>query len=91
MVEKRAKIRNAHGIHCRPSAVIIKRALDYDGDIFVIGEKGRVKLESIMELMSLELFVDSEIKIQVCGDNEEAVCNEMVELFETHFDFPPQG
>ena len=85
MVEMKATIRNAHGIHCRPSAVIIKHALAYDGEITVVGEKGSAKLTSILELMSLELFVDSEIKIQVCGENEEKVCREMVELFETHF------
>jgi len=91
MVEMNAKIRNSHGIHCRPSAVIIKRALAYDGEITVVGEMGSAKLTSILELMSLELFENCEIKIQVCGENEETVCREMVELFETHFDFPPQG
>ncbi len=90
MTEMRATIRNAHGIHCRPSAVIVKRALVYGGDIVIVGKKGETKLSSILELMSLELFVGSEIKIQVSGENEDAVCKEMVELFETKFDFPAQ-
>ncbi len=90
MTEMKATIRNAHGIHCRPSAVIVKRALKYDGDIVVSGKKGETKLSSILELMSLELFEGSEILIEVSGNNEETVCKEMVDLFETHFDFPSQ-
>ncbi len=90
MTEMTAIIRNAHGIHCRPSAVIVKQALKYDEDVVIFGKKGETRLSSILELMSLELFVGSEIKIQVSGENEYAVCKEMVELFETNFDFPPQ-
>jgi phosphotransferase system HPr (HPr) family protein len=90
MVEKTATVQNANGIHCRPSAVIINRASEYPGKIVVIGEKGEIELTSILELMSLELFVGSEVKIQVSGPDEEKVCQEMVELFEHHFDFPPQ-
>lgn len=90
MIDMTAVIRNTHGIHCRPSAVIVKQALTHDVDIEIFGKKGQTKLSSILELMSLELFVGSEIKIQVSGENEYAVCKEMVELFETEFDFPPQ-
>jgi phosphotransferase system HPr (HPr) family protein len=90
MVEMTAQVKNANGIHCRPSAVIIGRAQEYSGKIVVIGEKGQIELTSILELMSLELFEGSVIKIQVSGPDEEQVCKEMVELFECHFDFPPQ-
>jgi len=90
MVEKTATIRNEHGIHCRPSAVIVKWAQDYSGKIEVIGERGRTDLQSIMELMSMELFVGSTVVIRVSGEDEENVCDKLVGLFETHFDFPPK-
>jgi phosphotransferase system HPr (HPr) family protein len=91
MVEMTAEIKNAHGIHCRPSALIIKEALKYSGEITIVGERGSAKLLSIMDLMALELFAGTKIKIQVSGENEETVCREMAELFETHFDFPSQA
>ncbi len=90
MVEKTATIKNAHGIHCRPSAVIVKHVKGYEGSIEVMGEKGTADLTSIMELMMLELFVGSQVKIRVSGPDEEKICDELVELFETHFDFPSQ-
>jgi phosphotransferase system HPr-like phosphotransfer protein len=36
----------------------------------------------------LGLEKGAEVSIQVSGPDEEAFCNKLVELFETHFDFP---
>jgi phosphocarrier protein HPr len=90
VVEMQAKIQNMQGIHCRPSAVIVKYVADYEGDIVVTGIKGATALRSILELMSLELFPGSDISIRVSGPDEEDFCRDLVALFETHFDFPPQ-
>lgn len=90
MVEKTATIKNANGIHCRPSAVIIKEAQDYAGDITVLAESGEADLRSVISLLCLGLSEGAAIKIQVSGPDEEAVCTHLVELFETHFDFPPR-
>ncbi len=88
MIEMKATIQNMQGIHCRPSAVIVKYVADYDGEILVRGKKGKTGLRSILELMALELFPGSELTIQVSGPNEEDFCQDLVALFETHFDFP---
>ena len=89
MVEKVATIQNDHGIHCRPSSVIVKHAAGYNGRIHVVGERGEADLSSVMDLMIMELHKGSQVRIRVTGENEEAKCDELVELFETHFDFPP--
>lgn len=86
----KAVVQNAQGIHCRPSALIVKYASDYAGTITVTGERGVTALRSIMELMTLELYPDAEVTIQVEGPDEDRVCQELVHLFETHFDFPPE-
>jgi phosphocarrier protein HPr len=91
MVEMQATVKNAQGIHCRPSAVIVKYVADYDGEILVTGVKGHTTLRSILELMTLELFPGSDIVVQVSGPNEQTFCKDLVALFETHFDFPPQA
>ncbi len=90
MVEHSATIRNEHGIHCRPSTVIVKYVAGYEGRIEVVGIKGRTSLHSVLELMSLELFPGAEITVRVTGPDEEQMCNDLVALFETHFDFPPR-
>lgn len=91
MIEKKAIIRNAQGIHCRPSAMIIRFVNSYEGEILVRTGRGETRLRSILELMSLELYPGSEVTIQVSGPDEEEFCHDLVALFETHFDFPPIG
>jgi phosphocarrier protein HPr len=90
MVEHTATIKNSHGIHCRPSTVIVKACMGYEGSIEVTGTRGIASCRSVVELMALELFEGSEITIRVDGPDEAARCAELVELFETHFDFPPR-
>ncbi len=89
MIERTATIRNAQGIHCRPSAMIVRFAATYEGEIAVRGVRGTASLRSIMELMSLELFPGTQVTIRVSGPDEQWFCEELVNLFETHFDFPP--
>jgi len=89
MVEKKAIIQNQQGIHCRPSAMIVRFVNSYEGDILVRANRGETSLRSILELMSLELYPGSEVTIQVNGPDEEEFCHDLVALSETHFDFPP--
>ena len=89
MVEKTATIHNGHGIHCRPSAVIIKTAVPYAGQIEVLTDSGRTTLRSLLELVALDLQEGAVVRIRVSGPGEEEFCSRLVGLFETHFDFPP--
>jgi phosphotransferase system HPr (HPr) family protein len=89
MTERPATIRNAYGIHVRPSSVIVKAAKEYAGGIEVTSSKGvTVDIKNILGLISLGLTCGQAVTIRVNGPDEEAVAVKMAELFETHFDFP---
>ena len=90
MFERAAIVRNANGIHCRPSAVIVKEAQDYGGQILVTSDSQSCDLRSVVSLLTLGLQSGSRITIQVDGPEEERMGARLVELFETHFDFPPR-
>ncbi|OGV41524.1 MAG: hypothetical protein A2X46_02480 [Lentisphaerae bacterium GWF2_57_35] len=90
MIERSAIVQNAQGIHCRPSAVIIKEFQHYPGDILVAFNEHSCNLQSVMGLLALGLHKDCKVTIRVSGPDEETSCNRIVELFETEFDFPPR-
>lgn len=90
MVELTATVRNAHGIHCRPSAAIVKAVTGYPGEIEVTAESGRCDPRSIMGLIALGLAEGAAVTIRVDGPEEEATARRLAELFETHYDFPPR-
>jgi len=90
MVETTAVIQNEAGIHCRPSAILVKAGCAYEGKILVQAESGTCNLTSALELIMLGLEQGAAIRIQVSGPNEEEEARKLAELFETHFDFPPR-
>lgn len=89
MQTRQAIIANAQGIHCRPSALIVKEFMDYQGRIRIRNDKGECDVSSVMQLLSLEMHQGSKVEIEVEGENEGFVADRLVELFRTHFDFPP--
>ena len=90
MFEAKAVIKNEAGIHCRPSAILVKEGCSYTGKIQVTAPSGVCDLTSALECIMLGLEQGAEINIQVTGPDEEAYAKKLVDLFETHFDFPPQ-
>jgi phosphotransferase system HPr (HPr) family protein len=82
-------IANSQGIHCRPSAVIVKEFQGYPGRIRITNGNGSCDVSSVMQLLSLEMHQGNQVKIEVMGDDEVAKADRLVELFQTHFDFPP--
>lgn len=90
MFVTKAVIQNEAGIHCRPSAILIKEGCAYEGEILVEAESGSCTLTSALELIMLGLEKGTEISIHVSGPDEEEEARKLVALFETHFDFPPR-
>lgn len=104
MKERNATIKNKMGIHCRPSAIIIKTIsqwncsieADKDGDskwncIIEVEKDGEsIVLNTVFDLMGLGLEKGQVITIRAYGDDADVICDRMVTLFETEFDFEPR-
>ena len=88
MFEAKAVVQNEAGIHCRPSAVLVKEASAFNGAIEISAASGSCSLASVLELMILGLEKGEEVSIRVEGPDERAFGARLVELFETRFDFP---
>ena len=89
MQTRTATIVNPQGIHCRPSALIVKEFASYSGAITVSNDNGTASLSSVLQLLSLEIHMGSSVRITVEGPDEAAVADRLVSLFQTRFDFPP--
>lgn len=93
MTEKRVKICNKAGIHCRPSSVILTTIkTDFPDTTFTLTKDGEasIELNSILGLISMGLHHGNEALLQAEGPNEEKACAKIAELLENEFDFPPQ-
>ncbi len=95
MAEKCVTVQNAAGIHCRPSSEILNAVNQFpDCTASVItADNEEVELNSILSLISLGLQAGDQVTVKITGgsDEENAQALETIaNLFEKHFDFPPQ-
>jgi phosphocarrier protein len=95
MLKKRVTIENSAGIHCRPSSEILNAVKNFpDCEFFIITDDGmETELNSILNLISLGLQQGDKATVQVKGDNQDTkqeAIDIIANLFEKHFDFPPQ-
>ena len=51
MQTRQAIIANSQGIHCRPSAVIVKEFMGYPGTIRISNDHGSCDVSSVMQLL----------------------------------------
>ncbi|MCC5846189.1 MAG: HPr family phosphocarrier protein [Verrucomicrobia bacterium] len=89
-VQGRAVIQNEAGIHCRPSAHIVKSVQGYAGKMRVWNEDGESDLRSMLSLMMMALTCGTEVNVEVSGPDESAQLETVTGLLETIYDFPPQ-
>ena len=82
------RVTNPHGIHCRPSGVIYKAIEHYSGTIILKAKGEEVVLNSLMDIISLGIFYNDEVEIEVSGNEEAETCSLLAELFSKKYDFP---
>lgn len=86
MVEQKVVVKNKHGLHARPSALLVKTASEHRSCNIYLSRDGQViNGKSIMGVMMLAANLGSEITITVQGENEEQALASLVKLFEEKF------
>lgn len=85
MAERTVQVQNAHGIHARPAAEIVKCAARFTSQI-TIGRDGlEVNAKSIMGVMMLAAGIGSEVTIETDGDQAQEAMDAMLGLINDKF------
>lgn len=85
-MEKAVTIKNRAGIHARPAALIVKKANEFDSEIFLELEDMKVNGKSIMGIITLGADYKSEINIIAEGNDEKEAVEAIAQLFENRFE-----
>lgn len=80
MVERRVMVVNAHGIHARPAAEIVKTAARFTANIMLEKDGLEVNGKSIMGVMMLAAECGSEVRIRADGADAEAAVEAIAAL-----------
>ena len=91
MVNTVAVVRNAAGIHVRPSGIIAGRAAEYRGLVTIRAKGSEIDASNVVGLLTLGLLPGDSVEIEVEGANEQETAAIFVELLERKYDFPPRS
>ena len=82
MIEEKVIITNEEGLHARSAARYIQEAIKYQCKITLI--KGNLEYDgkSILSVLSIGAFKDTEITIRCEGEDEKAALENLVDLIE---------
>jgi phosphocarrier protein HPr len=78
-------IRNRLGLHARAAAVFVKKASDYQADVWVEKDGTKVNGKSIMGLLMLACPLGSTIMVKVDGADEQEAFDGLKALVEDGF------
>jgi phosphocarrier protein HPr len=85
MVERRVTVANAHGIHARPAAEIVKTAAQFTSNILLEKDGLEVNGKSIMGVMMLAAECGSEVIIRADGADADAAIAALSALIASKF------
>ena len=86
MVSKTVTVINEQGMHMRPAGMISKAAKAHpDTEIILKVDGNEIKAKAVMQIMAAGITKGKEVELVVSGDNEQAVLDEFVKMFEEGF------
>lgn len=86
MVFGNVTVINPEGLHMRPAGELVKFAKVHPEAEIVISYGGRsVNAGSLMQIMLAGINCGAEVRLEVSGENEQAVYDELAQKFENGF------
>lgn len=84
-ITRQLQIKNPMGLHTRPAIAIVKLLQSCKSDVFFTHKKEKVNAKSILSLLMLAAGRDSNITIEVTGEDADATMEKLVDAFENEF------
>ena len=79
-------ITNRHGLHARPSVVIVNTVRKYDAQVTIYRNGQSVDAANILDLLSLGAARGTKLVLSASGPQAEEVLDTLVQLFDTEFE-----
>lgn len=85
MCIKEISVQNQVGLHARPAIFFIKKANEFESEIWVEKDNRKVNAKSLLGVLSLGIIGGNPIKIIADGIDEIQALEALVELVENGF------
>lgn len=82
MVEKKVTVKNKTGLHARPAALFVKKAMEFSSNIWIQKDDKKVDAKSMLSVLSLGVSIGTEIVLSAEGEDEQKAVDSLVDLIE---------
>jgi|YNPMSStandDraft_1061717.scaffolds.fasta_scaffold07277_3 phosphocarrier protein len=85
MKEKKVKVKSDAGVHARPASILVREAMKFPCDIYIIKGQMEANGKSIMSVLGLAITKGSSLIIRANGEMEEEAVDRISALIENDF------
>ncbi len=85
MTEKAIQIKSDAGIHARPAMMLVKEAMKFPCEVYLIKDSIQANGKSIMSVLSLAITKGSKLIIRAVGEDEAEAVESIARLIQTEF------
>ena len=85
MTEHEVMISSDAGIHARPAMMLVKEAMKYPCEVYLVKDHVEANGKSIMSVLALAITKGTLLVIRAVGEEEEAAVRSLVNLIEKEF------
>lgn len=79
------RVGNDRGLHTRPSTEIVKCAIKFKSEIFLVHQKTRANAKSLLGILMLAASKGTKILVEACGEDAEQAIASLLELAKNKF------
>lgn len=79
-VVRTVQIVNPHGLHARPAAALVEKALDFDAEVTIVAGEKQANAISITQVLALGASVGDVVTISASGDDADAAVDAVLEV-----------
>lgn len=87
-VTRTVRIANPHGLHARPAASIVEKALDFDAEVTILAGDRKANAISITQVIALGASVGDEVTVSATGDDADEAIEAVLSVLLAAGDLP---
>jgi phosphocarrier protein len=85
MCEKEVTVTSDAGVHARPAMMLVKEAMKFPCEIFLVKDDTEANGKSIMSVLALAITPGTKLVIRAEGEREEEAVDRIVGLIASDF------
>ena len=85
MCEKEVTVTSDAGVHARPAMMLVKEAMKYPCEIFLVKDDTEANGKSIMSVLALAITPGTSLIVRAEGEREEEAVDRIIDLIKSDF------